>query len=81
MATACVDSYTWFVIGRLFRPTVTVESGSVGDERIAGRLNESGPAAARNRGISVVPLSPFTWADPKPLLGLWMLVVAVFCVF
>ena len=47
---------------------------------IARRLNDQLPAAERNRGISVVPLSLYL-VGPQSRLALWMLGGAVFCVF
>ena len=47
---------TWFVVGRL-RPTVTFDQAQAEMSAIARRLNDQLPAAERNRGISVVPLS------------------------
>ena len=46
---------------------------------IARRLDEQLPAADRNRGISVVPLSVQV-TGPSARLALWMLTGAVFCV-
>ena len=46
---------------------------------IARRLDEQLPAADRNRGISVVPLS-LQVIGPSARLALWMLTGAVFCV-
>jgi predicted permease len=70
---------TWFVIGRL-RPTVTFEQAQAEMSAIARRLNDQLPAAERNRGISVVPLSHYM-VGPQSRLALWMLGGAVFCVF
>ena len=47
---------------------------------VARRLNDQLPAAERNRGISVVPLSLYM-VGPQSRLALWMLGGAVFCVF
>ena len=47
---------------------------------VARRLNDQLPAAARNRAISVVPLSLYM-VGPQSRLALWMLGGAVFCVF
>jgi predicted permease len=47
---------------------------------IARHLNDQLPAAERNRGISVVPLSLYM-VGPQSRLALWMLGGAVFCVF
>ena len=47
---------SWFVVGRL-RPNVTFDQAQAEMSAIARRLDEQVPAAERNRGISVVPLS------------------------
>src|SRR4029077_10418357 len=47
---------TWFVIGRL-RPTATLDRAQAEMSSIAHRLNDPLPAAERNAGISVVPLT------------------------
>jgi ABC-type antimicrobial peptide transport system permease subunit len=47
---------------------------------IAGRLNDQLPAAERNRGVSVVPLSLYV-VGSQWRLGLWLLGAAVFFVF
>jgi predicted permease len=70
---------TWFVIGRL-RPTVTFEQAQAEMSAVARRLNDQLPAADRNRGISVVPLSLYM-VGRQSRLALWMLGGAVFCVF
>jgi predicted permease len=70
---------TWFVIGSL-QPTVTFEQAQAELTAIARRLNDQLPAAERNRGISVVPLSLYV-VGPESRLALWMLGGAVFCVF
>ena len=70
---------TWFVVGRL-RPTVTFEQAQAEMSAIARRLNDQLPAAERNRGISVVPLSLYL-VGPESRLALWMLGGAVFFVF
>jgi predicted permease len=70
---------TWFVVGRL-QPTVTFEQAQAEMSAIARRLNDQLPAAERNRGISVVPLSLYM-VGPESRLALWMLGGAVFCVF
>ena len=70
---------TWFVVGRL-RPTATFDQAQAEMSAIARRLNEQLPAAERNRGISVVPLS-LQMVGSQSRLGLWMLGGAVFCVF
>jgi putative ABC transport system permease protein len=70
---------TWFVVGRL-RPTVTFDRAQAEMSAIARRLNDQLPAAERNRGISVVPLS-LHMVGPQSRLALWMLGGAVFCVF
>ena len=70
---------TWFVIGRL-RPGVTFDQAQAEMSAIARRLNDQLPAAERNQGISVVPLSLYM-VGPQSRLALWMLGGAVFCVF
>jgi putative ABC transport system permease protein len=70
---------TWFVIGRL-RPRVTFEEAQAEMSAIARGLNDQLPAAERNRGISVVPLSVYM-VGRESRLALWMLAGAVFCVF
>ena len=70
---------TWFVIGRL-RPAVTFDQAQAEMSAVARRLNDQLPAAERNRGISVVPLSLYM-VGPQSRLALWMLGGAVFCVF
>ena len=70
---------TWFVVGRL-RPTVTFDQAQTEMSAIARRLNDQLPAAERNQGISVVPLSLYM-VGPQSRLALWMLGGAVFCVF
>src|SRR5688572_25975319 len=47
---------------------------------IARRVNDRLPAAEKNQGISVVPLSLYL-VGPQSRLALWMLLGAVFCVF
>ena len=69
---------TWFVVGRL-RPGVTFDRAQTEMSAIASRLNDRLPAAERNRGISVVPLSLYV-VGPQSRLALWMLGGAVFCV-
>ena len=70
---------TWFVVGRL-RPTVTFEQAQADMSAIARSLNDQLPAADRNRGISVVPLSLYL-VGPESRLALWMLGGAVFFLF
>jgi putative ABC transport system permease protein len=70
---------TWFVIGRL-RPHVTFEQAQAEMSAIGRRLKDQLPAAERNRGISIVPLSLYM-VGPQSRLALWMLGAAVFCVF
>ena len=70
---------TWFVVGRL-RPGVTFDQAQAEMSAIARRLNDQLPAAERNQGISVVPLSLYV-VGPQSRLALWMLGGAVFCVF
>jgi putative ABC transport system permease protein len=70
---------TWFVVGRL-RPAVTFDQAQTEMSAVARRLNDQLPAADRNRGISVVPLSLYM-VGPQSRLALWMLGGAVLCVF
>ncbi len=70
---------TWFVVGRL-RPTVTFDQAQAEMSAVARRLSDQLPAAERNRGISVVPLSLYM-VGPQSRLGLWVLGGTVFCVF
>jgi predicted permease len=70
---------TWFVVGRL-RPAVTFDQAQAEMSALVRRLNDTLPAAERNRGISVVPLSLYV-VGPQSRLALWMLGGAVFCVF
>jgi putative ABC transport system permease protein len=70
---------TWFVIGRL-RPGVTFEQAQAELGALARRLNAILPAADRNRGVSVVPLS-LDLLGRESRMALWMLGGAVFCVF
>jgi putative ABC transport system permease protein len=70
---------TWFVIGRL-GPGVTFDQAQAEMSAVARRLNDQLPAAERNRGLSVVPLSLYVVA-PQTRLALWVLGGAVFCVF
>jgi predicted permease len=72
-------SETWFVVGRL-RPAVTFDQAQAEMSAIARRLNDHLPAAERNRGISVVPLSLYV-VGPQSRLALWMLGGTVFFVF
>ncbi|MEO7653052.1 MAG: ABC transporter permease, partial [Bryobacteraceae bacterium] len=69
---------SWFVVGRL-RGNATFERAQAEMSAIARRLDEQLPAADRNRGISVVPLS-LQVTGPRSRLALWMLMGAVFCV-
>ena len=70
---------TWFVVGRL-RPDVTFEQAQAEMSAIARRLDDQLPAADRNRGISVVPLS-LQWSDAKRGWRCGCSSGAVFCVF
>jgi putative ABC transport system permease protein len=70
---------TWFVVGRL-RPGVTFDQAQAEMSAVARRLDDQLPAAARNQGITVVPLSLYV-VGPQSRLALWMLGGAVFCVF
>ena len=76
---ACAAAETWFVVGRL-RPAVTFDQAQAEMSAVARHLNDQLPAAERNRGISVVPLSLYM-VGPQSRLALWMLGGAVFCVF
>jgi putative ABC transport system permease protein len=69
---------SWFVLGRL-QNHATFEQAQAEMSAIARHLDDQLPAAERNRGISVVPLSAQV-TGPKSRLGLWMLTGAVFCV-
>jgi putative ABC transport system permease protein len=68
----------WFVVGRL-RPATTFDQAQAEMSAIARRLNDPLPAAERNRGIRVVPLSLYM-VGPQSRLALWMLGGTVFCV-
>jgi putative ABC transport system permease protein len=70
---------TWFVIARL-RPGVTFDQARTEMSAVARRLDDRLPAAQRNQGITVVPLSLYV-VGPQSRLALWMLGGAVFCVF
>jgi predicted permease len=70
---------TWFVVGRL-RSGVTFEQAQAEMSGLARHLNEQLPAAERNRGIAVVPLS-LRVVGSESRLALWMLAGAVCCVF
>jgi putative ABC transport system permease protein len=70
---------TWFVIGRL-RPGVAFDQAQAEMSAVGHRLDEGLPAAQRNQGISVVPLSLYM-VGPKSRLALWMLGGGVLCVF
>lgn len=70
---------TWFVVGRL-RHGVTFEQAQAELSAVGRRLNDQLPAAERNHGISVVPLSLYV-VGPRSRLALWMLGGAVLCVF
>jgi predicted permease len=69
---------SWIVVGRL-RPNVTVDQAQAEMSAIARVLDEALPAADRNRGVSVVPLSLHV-VGSRSRLALWMLTGAVFCV-
>jgi putative ABC transport system permease protein len=69
---------TWFVIGRL-RPGVTFNHAQTEMNTIARRINADLPAAERNRGISVVPLS-LQMVGAESRVALWLLGGAVLCV-
>ena len=70
---------TWFVIGRL-RPGATFDQAQAEMSAVARRVNDQLPAAERNQGIAVVPLSLYV-VGAQSRLALWMLGGAVFCVF
>ena len=70
---------TWFVVARL-RPGVTFDQAQAEMSTVARRVNDQLPAAERNQGISVVPLSLYV-VGPQSRLALWMLGGAVFFVF
>jgi predicted permease len=70
---------TWSVVGRL-RPAVTFDQAQAEMIAIARRLNEQSPAAERNRGIAVVPLS-LQMVSSRSRLALWMLGGAAFFLF
>ena len=69
---------SWFVVGRL-RPGVTVEEAQAEMSTIAGRLDAQMPAAERNRGVRVAPLTRHV-VGARSRLALWMLMAAVGCV-
>ena len=69
---------SWFVVGRL-RPGVTVGEAQAEMGTIAGRLDAEMPAADRNRGVRVVPLTRHV-VGARSRLALWMLMAAVGCV-
>jgi predicted permease len=69
----------WSVVGRL-QAAATFDQAQAEMAAIARRLNDQLPAAARNRTISVVPLSLHV-VGPESRSGLWLLGGAVFCVF
>jgi hypothetical protein len=59
---------------------VTLEQAQAEMSAISRRLNDQLPAAERNRGLTVVPLSLYL-VGPESRLALWMLGGAVFFVF
>jgi putative ABC transport system permease protein len=69
---------TWFVTGRL-RPGVTFDQAQAEMSAVARRVNDQLPAAERNQGITVVPLSLYV-VGPQSRMALWMLGGAVFFV-
>jgi putative ABC transport system permease protein len=69
---------SWFVVGRL-RPNVALGQAQDEMNAITAGLNQQLPAAERNRGVTVVPLS-VQIAGPRVRLTLWMLTGAVLCV-
>ena len=70
---------TWFVIGRL-QSGASFEQAQAEMSTIARRVNAALPAADRNQGVSVVPVSQYV-VGPQSRLALWVLGGAVFCVF
>jgi predicted permease len=70
---------TWFVVARL-RPGVTFDQAQAEMSSVARGLNDQLPAAARNQGITVVPLSLYV-VGPNSRLALWVLGGAVLLVF
>ena len=68
----------WFTVGRL-RPDISFERAQAEMSAIARRINEQMPAAERNRGVSVVPMSLHMVAA-RSRLALWLLGGAVLCV-
>lgn len=70
---------TWFAVGRL-RPGVPMERAQAELGGIARRLNETLPAAERNRAVSVVPLEMYMVGE-QSRRTLWVLGGAVFLVF
>jgi predicted permease len=70
---------TWFVVGRL-RPGVTFDQAQAEMNAVARRLDDQLPAAKRNQGITIVPLSLYV-VGPQSRLALWLLGGAVLCVF
>lgn len=73
------DTGSWFVIGRL-RRGVTMKQAQAEMNAVTRRLAEEGLAAARGRGVSVVPLSEQV-IRPHQRLALWMLAGAVLLVW
>lgn len=73
------DTGSWFAIGRLKRG-VTMEQAQAEMNAVSRRLAEQGLAAARGRGVSVVPLSEQV-IRPHQRLALWMLAGAVLLVW
>lgn len=69
---------SWFAIGRL-RRGVTMEQAQEEMNAIARRIAAESPSAARDRGVSVVPLDQQV-VRPHQRLALWMLAGAVFLV-
>jgi putative ABC transport system permease protein len=68
----------WFVLARI-RPGLTIQQAQTELSAIARVLDEERPAAARGRGISVMPYK-FHIVNARTRLALWMLAGAVFCV-
>lgn len=69
---------TWSVVARL-QPNVSFEQAQAEMTALAHSLDEHMPAAERNRGITVVPLSLHV-VGARSRLALWLLAAAVGCV-
>lgn len=75
---ALMSGGAWVVVGRL-QPGATVEQAQAEMSGIALALDQDLPAADRNRGVTVIPLS-LSVVGARPRLALWMLTGAVLCV-